>query len=104
MFRTETEQDPVGPMGAEAFLFIRKDPDAGKDWSQEEKGMTEDKMVGWNHWLNGHEFELALGDGEGQGSLVCCSSWGLKESDTSEQLNNSNIITAETGVNERVND
>ena len=66
--------------------------------------MTEDKMVGWHHQLNGHEFELALGDGEGQGSLVCCSSWGLKESDTSEQLNNSNIITAETGVNERVND
>ena len=66
MFKTETEQDPVGPMGAEAFLFIRKEPDAGKDWRQEEKRMTEDKMVGWNHWLNGHEFEQALGDGEGQ--------------------------------------
>ena len=52
--------------------------------------MTEDKMVGWHHRLNGHEFEQALGDGEGQGSLACCSPWGHKESDTTEQLNNSN--------------
>ena len=50
--------------------------------------MTEDKMVGWHHQLNGHEFEQALGDGEGQGSLVCCSPWGLKELDTTEVLNN----------------
>ena len=62
--------------------LIRKDYDAGKDWRQEEKGMTEDEMVGWYHWLNGHEFEQTPGDGEGQGSLVCCSSWGHKESDT----------------------
>ena len=68
--------------------LIRKDPDAGKDWRQEEKGMTEDEMVGWQHWLDGHEFEQAPGDGEGQGSLVCCSPWGCKESDTSERLNN----------------
>ena len=63
-----------------------KDPDAGKDWRQE-KVMTEDKMVGWYHWLNGHEFEQAPGDGEGQGSLACCSPWGRKVSDMTERLN-----------------
>ena len=67
--------------------LIRKNTDAGKDWRQE-KGMTEDEMVGWHHWLNGHEFEQAPGDGEGQGSLVCCSPWGQKESDTTERMNN----------------
>ena len=56
------------------------DSDAGKDWRQEEKGTTEDEMVGGHHWLNGHEFEQALGDGEKQGSLACCSPWGHKES------------------------
>ena len=64
-----------------------KDPDTGKDWRQEEKGMTEDEMVGWYHWLSGHEFESTPGVGDGQGSLVCCSPWGHKESDTTEQLN-----------------
>ena len=64
--------------------LIGKDPEAGKDWRQEEKGMTENKMVGWYHQLNGYEFEQALGDGEGQGSLGCCSPWGCKESDTTE--------------------
>ena len=59
-----------------------KDPDSGKDWGQEEKGATEDEMVGWHHWLNGHEFEQILGDSEGQGSLMCCSQWGCKESHT----------------------
>ena len=63
---------------------IRKDPDAGKDWRQEEKGMTEDEMVGWHHLFNGYESEQALGDGEGQGSLACCSPWSHKESDTTE--------------------
>ena len=58
-----------------------KDPDAGKDWGQEEKRATEDEMVGWYHWLNGHEFEQTLRDTEGQGSLVCCSPWGHRESD-----------------------
>jgi len=67
--------------------LIGKDPDAGKDWRQEEKGMTEDEMVGWHHWLNGHEW-ATLGDGEGQGILACCSPWGCKESDTTEWLNN----------------
>ena len=65
-----------------------KDPDAGKDWRQEEKAVTEDEMVGWHHGLNGHEFEQTRGDGEGQGSLECCGPWGRKELDTTEQLNN----------------
>ena len=56
-----------------------KDPDAGRDWGQEEKGKTEDEMVGWHHQLNGHAFEQAPGDGEGQGSLVCWSPWGRKD-------------------------
>ena len=67
---------------------IRKDPDAGKDWRQEEKGTIEDKMVGWHHWLNGHEFEQALVDGEGQTSLASCNPWGCKESDMTERLSN----------------
>ena len=58
------------------------------DWRQEEKGTTEDEMVGWHHWLNGHEFEQALWDSEGQGKLACCSPQGCKESDTTERLNN----------------
>ena len=65
-------------------LLIRKDPDAGKDRRQEVKGMTEDEMIGWHYRLNGHEFEQPPEDGEGQGSLVCCSPWGFKESDMTE--------------------
>ena len=61
--------------------LTEKDPDAGRDRWQEEKGVTEDEMVGWHHQLNGHEFEQIPGDSEGQGSLVCCSSWGHKELD-----------------------
>ena len=64
-------------------------PDAGKDWRQEEKGMAEDEMVGWHHWLKGREFEQTVGDGEGQRSLVCCSPWDGKELDVTEQLNSS---------------
>ena len=71
-------------------LIHWKRPYAGKDWRQEEKGLTEDEMFGCHHWLNGHEFEQAPGDGEGQGSLVCCSPWGCKESDTTEWLNSNN--------------
>ena len=100
------EIQPVHPKGDQYWIFIGrtdaeaktlilwppdvkngliwKDPDAGKDWRQEEKGMTEGKMVGWHHQLNGHEFEQALGVGEGQGSLVCCSPWGRKELDMTE--------------------
>ena len=66
---------------------LEKDTDAGKDWRWEEKRMTEDEMVGWHHWLNGHEFEQAPGVGDGLGSLACCSPWSLKESDMAEQLN-----------------
>ena len=66
--------------------LIGKDPDAGKDWRQE-KGMTQDEMVGWHHRLDGHEFEQALGIGDGQGSLACCSPWSRKESNMTEQLN-----------------
>ena len=95
------EIEPVHPKGRQSWIFIGrtdanteastlwppdwkkwligKDPDAWKDWRQEEKGTTEDEMVGWHHWLNGHEFEQASGDGDGQGSLVCCSPWGSKE-------------------------
>ena len=67
--------------------LIWKDPDAGKDWGQEEKGTTKDEMVEWHRQLNGHGFEWTLGVGDGQGSLACCGSWGLKESDTTERLN-----------------
>ena len=72
---TDAEAPTLCPADAKK-QFIRKDPDAGKNWRQEEKRTTEDKMVGWNHWLNGHEFEQALGVGEEQGSLACCGPWG----------------------------
>ena len=77
-------------ISCEKSQLIGKDPDAGIDWRQEEKGSIEDEMVGWHHWLNGHVFEQALGDGEGQGNLTCCSPWGCKELDTTEQLNINN--------------
>ena len=83
----EAEAPILWPPDAKNWL-IRKDPDSGKDWRQEEKGTIEYEMVGWHHWLHGHEFEQALGDGEGQVSLVCCSPWGCKELDTIELLNN----------------
>ena len=86
----EAEAPLLWPPDAKS-LFIRKDPDAGKGWRQEEKGSTEDKMVGWHHRLSAHEFEQAPGDGDGQGSLAWCSPWGHKESDTTEWLNNNNI-------------
>ena len=73
----EAETPILWPRDAKNWL-IGKDPDAGEDWRQEEKGMTEDEMVGWHHWLNGHEFEYALGIGDGQGSLACCSPWGCR--------------------------
>ena len=104
------EIKPVNPKGNQSWIFIgrtdaeaeasilwppevksqliRKDPDAGKDWRQEEKGTAEDEMVGWHHWFSGHEYEQAPGACEGQGSVACFSSWGHKESDTAEQVNN----------------
>ena len=74
----EAEAPVLWPLDAKNWL-IGKDPDAWQDWRREEKGMTEDKVVGWHHRLNGREFEQALGDGDGQGSLGCCSPWGRKE-------------------------
>ena len=82
----EVETPTLWPPNVKIQL-IGKDPDAGKDWRQEKKGTTEDKMVGWHYWLNGHEFEQTPGDGEEQGSLVCCNPSGHKESDTTERLN-----------------
>ena len=106
------EIKPVNPKGNESLIFIgrtdaeaeapilwppdaksqliRKDPDAEENWRQEEKGMTEDRMVGWHHWLDGHEIEQAPGDGERQGSRACCSPWGHKQLDTTKQQNNNN--------------
>ena len=103
------EIQPVHPKGDQSWVFfgrndakaetlllwpphvkswlIGKDPDAGKDWGQEEKGTTEDEMAGWHHQLDEHEFGWTPGVGDGQGGLVCCNSWGCKESDTTERLN-----------------
>ena len=102
------EIQPVHPKGNQSWIFtgrtdaeaeapilwppdgenwpIGKDPDAGKDWSGEEKRTIEDEMAGWHHRLDGHEFEWTPGVGDGQGGLVCCDSWGRKESDTTERL------------------
>ena len=66
--------------------FIGKDPDAGRDWGQEEKGTPENEMAGWHHWLDGRESQWTPGVGDGQGGLACCDSWGHKELDTTERL------------------
>ena len=103
------EIQPVHPKGNQSWMFIGKteieaetpilwppdvknwliwkDPDAGKDWGQEEKGTTENEMARWHHRLNGHGFGWTPGFGDGQGGLACCGSWGRKESDTTERLN-----------------
>ena len=81
IWKTEAEAPIFWPPAVKSQL-IGKDPDAGKDWRQEEKEATEDEMVGWHHWLNGHEFEQALRVGDGQGSLACCSPWSCKDLDT----------------------
>ena len=100
---------PINPKGNQTWIFIRKtdaeaeapilwspdvknwlirkDPDAGKGWRQEDRRTTEDEMVGWHHWLDTHEFEQDPGVGDGQGSLACCSPWGGKDSDMTERLN-----------------
>ena len=82
----EAEAPILWPLDAKNW-HLGKDPDAGKDWRQEEKGTTEDELVGWHHQLDGHEFEQALEVGDGQGDLARCSPWGHKESDTTEWLN-----------------
>ena len=82
----KAETPVLWPPHAKSWL-IGKDSDAGRDWGQEEKGMTEDEMAGWHHRLDGREFEWTPGVGDGQGGLACCDSWGRKESDTTERLN-----------------
>ena len=86
--RTDAEADTLilWPPDVKNWI-IGKDPDAGKDWRQEEKGTMEDEIVGWHHRLDGLEFEKALGIGDGQGNMACWSPWGHKESDTTERLN-----------------
>ena len=82
----KAETPILWPPSARSWL-IGKDSDAGRDWGQEEKGTTEDEMAGWHHRLDGRLFEWTPGDGDGQGGLACCSSWGRKESDMAERLN-----------------
>ena len=87
----KAEAPNLWPPDVKSWL-IRKDPDSGKDWRQEEKGMTEDEMVGWHHQINGQEFEQAPVDGEGQGSLACFSPLGCKELDMTELLNKNKLM------------
>ena len=82
----KAETPVLWPPHAKSWL-IGKDSDAGRDWGQEEKGMRQDEMAGWPHWLDGHESGWTPRDGDGQGGLVCCDSWSLKESDRTEWLN-----------------
>ena len=82
----KAEAPVLWPPHVKSWL-IGKDSDAGRDWGQEEKGTTEDEMAGWHHWLDGCDSEWTPGDGDEQGGLACCDSWGLKESDTTERLN-----------------
>ena len=82
----KAETPVLWPPHAKSWL-IGKDSDAGRDWGQEEKGMTEDEIAGWHHWLDGLEFEWTPGVGDGHGGLECYNSWGRKESDTTERLN-----------------
>ena len=91
--RTDAEAKALllWPPNVKSWL-TEKEPDAGKDWGQQEKEVTEGEMVGWHHQLNGHEFEQTPRDSEGQRSLECCSPWSQKESDTTEQLNNNKVL------------
>ena len=87
IIRTDAEAETpiLWPPDAKSWL-IGKDSAAGREWGQEEKGMTEDEMAGWHHWLNWHESQWSLGVGDGQEGLVCGDSWGHKELDTTERL------------------
>ena len=82
----KAETSALSPPHVKSWL-IGKDSDAGRGWGQEKKGTTEDEMAGWHHGVSGREFEWTVGVGDGQGSLVCCNSWGHKELDTTEWLN-----------------
>ena len=88
MFIGRTDAEAEAPILWPPYVKSQLFPDAGKDRRQEEKGTAKEEMVWWHHWLNGHEFEQTLGDGDGQGNLPSRSPWGLKESDMTEQLNN----------------
>ena len=101
--RTDVEAEALilWPPDAKSRL-TGKDPDAGKDWRQEEKAATEDEMIGWHHWLSGHKSGQTLGDSEGQGSLVCSSPCGCKESDMTERLNNYEWVNLIQGASLRV--
>ena len=88
----EAETPVLWPPYVKSWLIV-KDPDAGRDWGQEEKGTTEDEMAGWHHQLDAHEFEWTPGVGDGEGGLVCCDSWGHKESVTTERLNWTSTIS-----------
>ena len=94
----EAETPVLWPSDGRNWLIV-KDPDAGQDWRQEEKGMTEDEMVGWHHQFNGHELGQTPGDGDGQGSLVCCSPWGCEELDTTWWLNNQGVDAEDLFIN-----
>ena len=97
----EAEGPVLWPPDSKNWL-IGKDPDAGKDWGQEEKGTTEDRMAGWHHQLDGREFEWTSGVGNGQGGLACCDSWSRKESDTTEWLNWTELRRESTGQNDNL--
>ena len=97
--RTDAEAEtPILWPPDEKNRLIGKDPDAGKDWGQEEKGVAEDEMVRWHHQLSGHEYGQTQGDGEGQGGLACCGSWGHKDLDTTERLNHKQFTCILTGA------
>ena len=91
MTDVEAETPILWPPHTESWL-IGKDPDVGRDWGQEEKGMTKDEMAGWHHRLDGREFKWTPGVGDGQGGLACCSPWGCKELHTIEWLNWTELI------------
>ena len=97
----KAETPVVWPPHAKGWLIV-KDSDAGRDWGQEEKGTTEDEMAGWHHWLDGHESESTPGVGDWQGGLVCCDSWGHKESDMTEWLNWTELNEKDWNLQEKI--